>query len=442
MSASCAIGLGNIWRFPFLAGTYGGGLFLIIFVACMLLLGLPIMSMEFSVGRASQKAIIKSFDELQPKGTKWSIFGWFGMFGNYILMMFYCVVAGWMGYYFVKMVRGDLVGATPEQVGGSFGGMLGNPGLMMGWDVAIVILGLLVCALGLRKSVERVTKVMMSGLMIILIVLTIHGFTLPNAGEGLKFLFVPRLEVLQEHSIFTIIFAAMGQAFFSLSIGMGSMAIFGSYIGKERRLFGESVYVGALDLAVSILSGIVMFTAISAYALNPAAGPGLVFIALPNVFANMPGGQFWGSMFFLFISFAAFTTVIAVFENLVACLMDKFGWSRVKASLVNLPLVILGGVPIALGFNVWEGVQPMGEGTVFLDLYDFILSNNILPLGSLIYVLFCMVKKGWGWDNFIAEVNTGNGLRFPTNIRWYFTYILPAAIILIFVMGYINMFVG
>jgi len=442
MSASCAIGLGNVWRFPFLAGTYGGGLFLIIFIGCMLLLGLPIMAMEFSVGRASQKSIIRSFHVLQPNGTKWGIMGYAGMIGNYILMMFYTIIAGWMAYYFVKMVRGDLVGVTTAEAGAAFGGMLGNPGLLIGWGAAMVILGLIVCALGLRKSVERVTKIMMSGLMIILIVLAIHGLTLPNAAEGLKFLFVPRLDVLQQHSIFTIIFAAMGQAFFSLSIGMGSMAIFGSYFGKDRRLFGESVYVGALDLSVSFLSGIVIFTAVFAYGLAPGAGPGLVFVTLPNVFANMPGGQFWGSMFFLFITFAAFTTVIAVFENLVACLMDMLGWSRMKASLINIPIVILGGLPVALGFNVWENVNFGMPGWVFLDLYDFILSNNILPLGSLVYVLFCMIKKGWGWDGFIAEVNTGNGLRFPTNIRWYFTYIVPAAIILIFVMGYINMFRG
>jgi len=440
LSAGCAIGLGNIWRFPFLAGTYGGGLFLVIFIACMLLLGLPIMAMEFSVGRASQKSIIQSFHQLQPKGTKWGIFGWVGMAGNYILMMFYTVVTGWMGYYFFKMVSGDLVGVSTAEAGAAFGAMLGNPALMIGWGVGIVIVGLIVCAIGLKKSVERVTKIMMAGLLIILIILCIHGFTLPNAAEGLKFLFVPRLEVLQEHSIFSIIFAAMGQAFFSLSLGMGSMAIFGSYIGKERRLFGESIYVGALDLTASLLSGVVMFTAISAFALNPAAGPGLVFITLPNVFATMPLGRFWGSLFFLFICFAAFTTVIAVFENLVACLMDKFGWSRVKASIINIPIVILGGLPVALGFNVWENVNPIMPGWVFLDLYDFFLSSNILPLGSLVYVLFCMVKKGWGWDNFIKEVNTGEGIRFPTNIRWYFTYILPAAILVIFVMGYINMF--
>jgi len=440
MGASCAIGLGNIWRFPFLAGTYGGGLFLLIFIGCMLLLALPIMAVEFTVGRASQKSIIRSFHDLQPKGTKWWIMGWAGLVGNYILMMFYTVIAGWMAYYFVKMIRGDFVNATPDQIGASFGGLLGSAGLNVGWGVAIILLGMFVCAMGLRKSVEIVTKIMMSGLMIILIILAIHGLTLSGNAEGLKFLFIPRLEVLQEHSLFTIIFAAMGQAFFSLSVGMGSMAIFGSYIGKERRLFGESVYVGCLDLSVSIMSGIVIFTAVFSYNLAPGAGPGLVFITLPNVFANMPLGRFWGSMFFLFISFAAFTTVIAVFENLVACLMDLFDWSRMKASIINIPIVILGSLPVALGFNAWSHIEPMGSGTVFLDLYDFILSNNILPLGSLVYVLFCMVKKGWGWDNFIAEVNTGNGLKFPTNIKWYFTYIVPAAIMLIFIMGYINMF--
>jgi len=439
MSASCAVGLGNIWRFPYLAGTYCGGLFLVIFIGCMFLMALPIMAMEFSVGRASQKSIIRSFHELQPKGTKWHIMGYVGMAGNYILMMFYCTITGYMANYFVKTVSGEFVNATEDQVGAIFGGMLGSAGQNLGWMIFVVIAGLVICAIGLRKSVERVSKIMMSGLMIILIVLAVHGITMRNAGEGLKFLFIPRLEVLQEHNIWDIIFAAMGQSFFTLSVGMGSMAIFGSYIGKEHRLFGESVYVGFLDLAVSILSGVVIFTAVFAFNQDPSAGFGLVFVNLPNVFNSMPLGRFWGSMFFLFISFAAFTTVIAVFENLVACLMDMLGWSRLKASMINIPIVILGGLPIAFGFNIWP-FEPMGPGTVFLDLYDFILSDNILPLGALIYVLFCMVKKGWGYQNFIAEVNTGNGLRFPTNIKWYFTYIVPVLIIIIFVMGYYNKF--
>jgi len=440
MSASCAIGLGNVWRFPHLAGTYGGGLFLIIFIACLVLLALPIVAVEFSVGRASQKSIARSFHELQPKGTKWYIMGYAGMAGNYILMMFYTTITGWMVNYFFRMVKGDFVGVTTAQAGQAFGAMLGSASQNVSWMAIIVILGLLVCAFGLRKSVEKITKIMMSGLMIILVILAVHGLTLSGAGAGLKFLFVPRLEVLQQHSLFSIIFAAMGQAFFSVSVGMGSMAIFGSYIDRDHRLFGESINVGVLDMLVSLLSGIVIFTAVFSYGLDSGAGPGLVFVTLPNVFSAMPGGQFWGSMFFLFITFAAFTTVIAVFENIIACFMEITGFSRLKASIVNIPIIILGALPVALGFNLLSGIQPMGEGTVFLDLYDFLLSNNILPLGALVYLLFCMTKKGWGYEKFMAEVNSGNGLKFPTNIKWYFTYIVPLMIVFIFIMGYINKF--
>jgi len=440
MSASCAIGLGNVWRFPYLAGMYGGGLFLFIFIACLVLLALPILSMEFSVGRASQRSIARSFHELQPKGTKWSIMGYAGMVGNYILMMFYTTLTGWMINYFFRTVRGDFVGLTPDKVGATFGAMIASPFQNVFWMALMVILGFFVCAMGLQKSVEFITKIMMSGLLIILIVMVINAFTLSGVREGLSFLFVPRLEVLKEHSLFDMIFAAMGQAFFTVSVGMGSMAIFGSYIGKDRRLLGEAVYVGILDTSVSLLSGIVIFTAVFSYNLAPAAGPGLVFVTLPNVFNAMPLGQFWGSMFFLFMTFASFTTVIAVFENIIACFMDITGFSRQKSSLVNIPIVIVGALPVALGFNVWSHIQLMGEGKDFLDLYDFILSNHILPLGALVYVLFCMVKRGWGYNNFVAEVNQGRGLKFPTNIKWYFTYIVPAIIIFVFIMSYVKLF--
>ena len=438
MSASCAIGLGNVWRFPYLAGMYGGGLFLFIFIACLVLLALPILAIEFSVGRASQRSIARSFHELQPKGTKWSIMGYVGMVGNYILMMFYTTLTGWMINYFFRTVRGDFSGLTPGEVGATFGAMLESPFQNVFWMAIMVILGSIVCALGLQKSVEFITKIMMSGLLVILIIMVINAFTLSGVREGLSFLFVPRLEVLKEHSLFDMIFAAMGQAFFTVSVGMGSMAIFGSYIGKDRRLLGEAVYVGLLDTSVSLLSGIVIFTAVFSYNLAPAAGPGLVFVTLPNVFNSMPLGRFWGSLFFLFMTVAAFTTVIAVFENLIACFMDITGSSRTKSSMINIPIVIVGALPVALGFNVLSGIQPMGEGTVFLDLYDFVLSNHILPLGALVYVLFCMSKLGWGYNNFIAEVNQGKGLKFPTNVKWYFTYVVPIVVLFVFVMSYIK----
>jgi len=438
MSASCAIGLGNVWRFPYLAGMYGGGLFLFIFIACLVLLALPILAIEFSVGRASQRSIARSFHELQPKGTKWSIMGYVGMVGNYILMMFYTTLTGWMINYFFRTVRGDFSGLTPGEVGATFGAMLESPFQNVFWMAIMVILGSIVCALGLQKSVEFITKIMMSGLLVILIIMVINAFTLSGVREGLSFLFVPRLEVLKEHSLFDMIFAAMGQAFFTVSVGMGSMAIFGSYIGKDRRLLGEAVYVGLLDTSVSLLSGIVIFTAVFSYNLAPAAGPGLVFVTLPNVFNSMPLGRFWGSLFFLFMTVAAFTTVIAVFENLIACFMDITGSSRTKSSMINIPIVIVGALPVALGFNVLSGIQPMGEGTVFLDLYDFVLSNHILPLGALVYVLFCMSKLGWGYNNFIAEVNQGKGLKFPTNAKWYFTYVVPIVVLFVFVMSYIK----
>jgi NSS family neurotransmitter:Na+ symporter len=444
MSASCAIGLGNVWKFPYLAGAYGGGLFFLIFIICLVLVALPILAVEFSVGRASQRSIARSFHELQPKGTKWHIMGYFGLAGNYLLMMFYTTVSGWMINYFIRMVRGDFVGADNAQVGNAFASMLASPSQNVLWMAVYTVLGFLVCAMGLRKSVEKITKLMMSGLFVILLILVINGLTLPGAADGLKFLFVPRFDVLQEQSIFRIIFEALGQAFFTISVGMGSMAIFGSFIDKQRRLLGESINVGILDMIVSIFSGIVVFTAVFTYNMpdDARAGPGLIFLTLPNVFVHMPFGRFWGSMFFLFINFAAFTTVIAIFENIVGCFMDMTGWSRKKSALVNIPILIVASLPVALGFNVLSGIQPLGPGTNFLDLFDFILSNNILPIGAVVYVLFCMSKRGWGYDNFIKEINAGKGVKFPTNARFYFTYIVPVAVLFVFVMGYVTKFFG
>jgi len=441
MSASCAIGLGNVWRFPHVAGTNGGGLFFLIYIACLALVALPILAIEFSVGRASQRSIARSFHQLQPAGTKWGAMGYMGMAGNYLLMMFYTTLAGWMTNYLIRMVRGDFVVTSAEKAGAAFGAMLESPFQNVLWMVVYVTLGLLVCAMGLRRSVEKVTKLMMSGLFVILLILVINGLTLPGAGAGLKFLFVPRFEVLQEISIFKIIFEAIGQAFFTLSLGMGSMAIFGSFIGKERKLLGESANIVALDTLVSIMSGIVIFTAVFTFNISgERAGPGLVFITLPNIFSAMPFGRLWGSLFFLFINFAAFTTVIAVFENIIGCGMDLTGWSRKKVALANIPILIVASLPVALGFNVLSDIQPMGKDTSFLDLFDFILSNNILPLGGLVYVLFCMTKRGWGYKNFLEEVNAGKGLKFPTNLKFYFTYVVPAVMILVFVMGYITKF--
>ena len=443
ISAGCAIGLGNVWRFPYITGQYGGAAFVLLYVLFLVALGLPVMSMELAVGRASQKSILCSFQELEPKGTKWHWYGWFGMAGNYLLMMFYTVIAGWLLYYCVKTLRGDFIGLDAQQVTGEFTKMQADPVIMGGFMVIVVVIGMLVCAQGLRNGVERVNKVMMLCLLALMVVLAVNSVLLEGAGEGLKFYLQPDLNnlIYNDEGKFILgeaIFAAMGQAYFTLSLGIGAIAIFGSYIGREHRLMGESVRIAVLDTSVAFTAGLIIFPACSAYGVAPQSGASLVFITLPNVFNHMPMGQLWGGLFFIFLSFAALSTIIAVFENILSFSMDKWGWSRKKAVLVHFVGVVLLSMPCVLGSNVWSGVRILGMDISTVE--DFLVSQNILPLGSLIYLLFCVSRLGWGWDNFMAEVNAGQGLRFPKTIRFYVTYILPIVVLVIFVLGYISFF--
>ncbi len=440
ISAGCAIGLGNVWRFPYITGLYGGAIFVMIYLVFLVVMGLPIMTAEFAVGRASRRSVAKSFDELEPKGSKWHVFKWFAMGGNYLLMMFYTTVAGWMLAYLFFMIRGDFVGKAPEAVGAIFGGLLDNPLACVGWMALACVIGFGICAIGLKNGVEKITKFMMSSLFIVLIVLVIRAVTLPNAAAGLKFYLMPNPAAIQEKGIWSAIYAAMGQAFFTLSIGMGSMAIFGSYIGRERRLLGESLNIAVLDTVVAFLSGLIIFPACFAFAIEADSGPGLVFITLPNVFNAMPAGQLWGTLFFIFMAFAAISTVIAVFENILSFAMDLTGCSRAKACAVNAAVIILLSIPCALGFSVFSGFAPLGPGSVVLDLEDFIISNNILPLGSLVYILFCATRYGWGWKNFLAEANAGKGLKLAANLKFYLTFVLPLVVLVVFVFGYIDKF--
>ena len=443
ISAGCAIGLGNVWRFPYITGQYGGAAFVLLYVLFLVALGLPVMSMELAVGRASQKSMALSFHVLEPKGTKWHWYSYVGLAGNYLLMMFYTVIAGWLLYYCVKTLRGDFIGLDAQQVTGEFTKMQADPVIMGGFMVIVVVIGMLVCAQGLRNGVERVNKVMMLCLLALMVVLAVNSVLLEGAGEGLKFYLQPDLNnlIYNDEGKFILgeaIFAAMGQAYFTLSLGIGAIAIFGSYIGREHRLMGESVRIAVLDTSVAFTAGLIIFPACSAYGVAPQSGASLVFITLPNVFNQMPMGQLWGGLFFIFLSFAALSTIIAVFENILSFSMDKWGWSRKKAVLVHFVGVVLLSMPCVLGSNVWSGVRILGMDISTVE--DFLVSQNILPLGSLIYLLFCVSRLGWGWDNFMAEVNAGQGLRFPKTIRFYVTYILPIVVLVIFVLGYISFF--
>lgn len=439
ISAGCAVGLGNVWRFPYITGQYGGAAFVLLYLVFLILLGLPIMVMEFSVGRASQKSAAKSFDVLEPKGTKWHLIKLVAMGGNYLLMMFYTTVGGWMLNYCMKMACGDFSGKASEQVTQGFSDMLSSPYENLFWMAAITIIGFVVCSRGLQNGVEKMSKYMMSCLFVVMIVLVIRSVTLPDAVEGLKFYLIPDFGKMVENGIWNSVFAAMGQAFFTLSLGIGALAIFGSYIGKDRSLLGESINVCVLDTFVAIVAGLIIFPACFAFDVDAGSGPGLVFVTLPNVFNVMPGGRLWGTLFFLFMSFAALTTIIAVFENIVAFAMD-LGWTRKKAVVVNFVLIFVLSLPCALGFNVLSFLEPLGEGTTIQDLEDFIVSNNMLPLGSLLYLLFCTFRYGWGWNNFMDEANTGKGLKFPKALRFYVSYILPIIVLYIFVQGYLDKF--
>ena len=441
ISAGCAIGLGNVWRFPYIVGQYGGAAFILIYLAFLVIFGLPIMTMEFSVGRGSQKSIAESFHVLEPKGTKWHLFSYVGMAGNYLLMMFYTTVTGWMFAYFVKMLRGDFAGKSVEAVSAQFGELTSNAPIVVGFMLLSVVLGFLICSLGLEKGVEKITKVMMLALFAIILVLAVRSITLPGAAEGLKYYLVPDFKRMVEQGVGNVLFAALGQAFFTLSIGMGSMAIFGSYISKERRLAGETVSIALLDTFVAFCAGLIIIPACFAYGIQPGQGPGLIFQTLPNLFNSMPGGRIWGALFFVFMIFAAMSTVIAVFENIVSFAMDK-GVSRKRACLINLFAVIVLSLPCALGFNVLSFIMPLGEGSTILDLEDFIISNNILPLGSLVYVIFCTSRRyGWGWDNFITEANMGRGIKFPSGLKVYAKYVLPVILIVFWAQGIVSMFI-
>lgn len=440
ISAGCAIGLGNVWRFPYITGKYGGAAFVLVYLFFLVIMGLPIMAMEFAVGRASQKSCASSFKILEPKGSYWHINGYVGMLGNYLLMMFYTTIGGWMLSYFVKMVRGEFEGLDAQGVSDAFNGMLSQPGPMIFLMILVVVFSFGVCSMGLQKGVERVNKFMMTCLLLIMAVLAVRSCLLDGAAEGLAFYLKPDFGKMMESGFGEVVFAAMGQAFFTLSLGIGALAIFGSYIGKDRSLMGESINVAVLDTMVAFMAGLIIFPACSAFGINPGEGPGLIFVTLPNVFNHMAGGRVWGSLFFIFMTFAALTTIIAVFENILSFAKDLWGWSRKKATLVNIVLIIVLSLPAVFGYNLLSFVQPLGDGSTILDLEDFIVSNNILPLGSLVYLLFCVNRYGWGWDNFIREADTGNGIKFPKWARGYVTYLLPLIVLYIFVQGYIAKF--
>ena len=443
ISAGCAIGLGNVWRFPYIVGQYGGAAFVLVYLFFLVIMGLPIMVMEFSVGRASQKSILCSFQELEPKGTKWHWYGWFGMAGNYLLMMFYTTIAGWLILYFIKMLKGDFVGLDTAGVRAEFGAVTADPVLQTAFMALVVVLGMLICSRGLKNGVEKINKVMMVCLLCLLVVLAIRAVTLPGAAAGLEFYLKPNFQNLMfdangRFRLGEAVYAAMGQAFFTLSLGIGAMAIFGSYIGRERSLMGEVINITVLDTFVAFVSGLIIFPSAFAFGVQPDAGPNLIFVTLPNIFNEMPGGRLWGALFFVFMSFAAMSTVTAVFENILSCWMDKWNMPRRKAVLANLVLIFLLSLPCLLGFNVLSGFQPFGSGTGVLDLEDFIVSQNLLPLGSLLYLLFCVASKkyAWGYENFLKEADQGKGIRFPARLRLYFTFILPLIVLVIFVMGY------
>lgn len=442
VSAGCAVGLGNVWKFPYMCGQYGGAIFILIYLVFLVILGFPVMVCEFAVGRGSQKSCATSFKELEPDGTRWHHFGKFGMVGNYVLMMFYTMVAGWMLYYCYRSITGEFTNTvlTAQQIGEKFGEMTGSFTTMTFWMVVAVLLSFGVCSLGVQKGVEKITKVMMLLLLALIVVLVVHSLTLPGALKGVEFYLVPNLAIMKEQGIGNVIFGALSQAFFTLSIGIGSMAIFGSYLDKKCSLTGETLSITILDTFVALCAGLIIIPACFAFDIAQDSGPSLIFITLPNIFNRMAGGRIWGSLFFLFLSFAALSTVIAVFENIISFAIDLWGVSRKKAVLVNIVLIIILSLPCILGFNLLKDINPLGPGTNIMDLEDFLVSNNLLPLGSLIYVLFCVKKNGWGFEHFVEEANTGKGMGFPKKLKFYMTYILPAIIVIIYLKGYYDTF--
>lgn len=442
LSAGCAIGIGNVWKFPYIAGQGGGGAFVLFYLIFLVILGLPIMTMEFAVGRASRKSPVRAYQALEKPGQKWHIHGYFTLIGCYLLMMFYTTVAGWMLHYFYMTAAGKLAGLNAEQVAGKFTEMLASPATMTFWMVFVVVVGILVCAKGLQSGLERVTKGMMIALLLIMMVLAVNSLFMPGAKEGLSFFLVPNFTRMQEVGVVNTLVSAMNQAFFTLSLGIGAMSIFGSYIDKEHSLLGESVRIVVLDTFVAITAGLIIFPACFTYHVDQTSGPSLIFITLPNIFANMSMGRLWGSLFFLFMAFAAMSTVLAVFENIICCGMELTGCSRKKSSLVNLVLIILLSMPCVLGYNLWAWDGFAVFGGAVLDVEDFLVSNLFLPLGSLVYLLFCVTRYGWGWQNYKKEVNTGEGLKVQDWMRGYLTYVLPLIVVFIFAFGLYDKFLA
>ncbi len=435
VSAGCAIGIGNVWKFPYVAGQNGGGLFVIIYLLFLLLMGVPILAMELSMGRASRKSIVGAYKTLEKKGQKWHIHGWFCTLGCYILMMYYTTVSGWMLDYFWKFLTGEFDGVKSESAGEVFDKMLANPAEMLLFMGIIIVVGFLVCSIGLKNGIERVTKVMMICLLALIGVLAVNSFMLPGAAEGTSFFLLPDLGTIERNGLYNIVSAAMSQAFFTLSIGIASMEIFGSYMSKDNTLISESIRITALDTFVALMSGLIIFPACFSFDVAPQEGPSLIFVALPKIFINMPFGRIWGALFFLFMSFASFSTITAVFENLISSCMDNFGWSRKRATVFNGVLIFVLSLPCMLGFNLLSGFNLFGMN--ILGIEDFIVSNLLLPVGALIFLLFCTFRFGWGFDNFLAEANTGKGIKLKHGLVFYFKFILPILLAFILVNGLI-----
>ena len=437
VSAGCAIGIGNVWRFPYVAGQNGGGIFVLFYLIFLLCMGVPVLTMELAVGRAGRSSAVISYKALEKPGQKWHIHGWICLLGCYLLMMYYTTVSGWMLSYFVKFASGNFTkGMDSETVGSVFGSLLADPGEMGFWMAVTVLAGFLVNSFGLQKGLERITKVMMSALLCLIVILAVHSFMLEGAGEGIRFYLFPDIHKAADAGLGNVITAAMNQAFFTLSLGIGAMEIFGRYMPRGNTLAGEAVRISILDTFVAMMAGLIIFPACFSYGVQPDAGPSLIFVTLPNVFVNMAGGRIWGTLFFLFMTFASFSTVIAVFENLLANFIDNFGWSRKKASVVNCIAVFLASLPCVLGYNVWSSLRLIG-GRDVLDSEDFLVSNLLLPLGSLIFLLFCVSRWGWGFDKYLEEVNTGNGLKISRKLKWYFQFVLPVLIVIILIQGLI-----
>ena len=434
VSAGCAIGIGNVWRFPYVAGQNGGGLFVLFYLLFLLTMGVPVLTMELAVGRASRKSAVQGYQALEKPGSKWHIHGWFCVAGCYLLMMYYTTVAGWMLDYFVRFLTGSFTGLDAAAISGAFGQMLQNPAEMTVFMALVVVLGFAVVSFGLQKGLERISKLMMTALLLLILMLAVNSCLLPGAGEGLSFYLLPSLSRAKEQGLFSVITAAMNQAFFTLSLGIAAMEIFGSYMTRENTLTGEAVRICLLDTFVALMSGLIIFPASFSFGVQPDAGPSLIFVTLPNVFAGMRGGRFWGTLFFLFMTFASFTTVISVFENLIANCIDMFGWGRKKAVVANCVFILLASMPCLLGYNVLSGVHLIG-GRDVLDTEDFLVSNLLLPLGSLVYLLFCTTRWGWGFDNYLAEANAGEGLKLSPRFKLFFQFVLPALILVIFFSG-------